>query len=104
MDIITAERAREISNKEDEFNRDLKKIDTCIRKEAKEGHRTAEINFVYIDEGEVEIKIDEIEYNEKVIQRVIKELKSKRFRIEEHLKPCRDRFEVGKPDSITISW
>ena len=104
MDIITAERAREISNKEDEFDRDLRKIDTCIRKEAKKGYRKTEINFVYINEGEIEIKIDEIVYDNRVIQRIIKELRSKGFRIEEHLKPCRDRFEVGKPDRITIRW
>ena len=106
--MITAEEARKISNKENEFKFTIDKVDKFIREEANHPKFGGKLNLVYPEDNkkEKDLELNEIFYDKKVVDRVIKELKANGFEVHLNRAPCfsSNRFEIGKLEYITIRW
>ncbi len=106
--MITAEEARKIENKEEEFKRTIDRVDKFIRESAERPAVGHDLKLVYPedDKKEKDLELNEIFYDKKVVDRVIKELKANGFEVHVNRAPCfsGNRFEIGKLESITIIW
>lgn len=106
--MITAKEARKITIQEDEFKRAIDKVDKFIRKTAENPSFGNNLKLVYPEDHkkEKDLELNEIFYDKKVVDRVIKELKANGFEVYLNRAPCfsSNRFEIGNLESITIIW
>lgn len=106
--MITAEEARKITNKEDEFKRTIDRVDKLIRRSAENPSFGVNLKLVYPEDNkkEKDLEVNEIFYDKKVVDRVIKELKANEFEVHLNMGTyfSDNRLEIGNLKSITIIW